>query len=133
MVYLLLRDSEPLMLSDIRVLLNAWNLLGVRGVKEKTKNSQKHTETFTLLKRSPHRRTGGAVTVANAASVLNSAGLHHIVAANLLQHKCKTGIHNVLPEDKKINNRTEGKLAQQSSLMSAARNIRFHASCSFSW
>lgn len=65
------------------------------------KSRQKPTKSFTLLKRSPHRRTGGAVTVTNAASVFNGAGLHHVVAADLLQHACRTtAVHNVLPEDK---------------------------------
>lgn len=65
------------------------------------KSSQKLTESFALLKHSPHRRTGGAVTVANAASVFNGAGLHHVIAADLLQHACRTtGFHNLLPEDK---------------------------------
>lgn len=70
-------------------------------VSQRWKKNQKHTESFALLKRSPHRRTGGAVAVTNAASVLNGAGLHHVVTADLLQHACSTtGFHNVLPEDK---------------------------------
>ncbi len=46
--------------------------------------SKKHTESFTLVKGSPHSRAGGAVTVTNPTAILDSAGIDHIVTAYVL-------------------------------------------------